>query len=89
MQRLGTALSQPGIIRTRNRTDRVLKESEAFKESDVMLGKDNGAHDDIGVSIDALYTKTSGREGWSFAMATTWDISIKRRVGFIGDSIHI
>jgi hypothetical protein len=54
MQRLGTARSQPRIIRARNRTDRVLKESEAFKESDGMLGKDNGAHDDIGVSIDVF-----------------------------------
>lgn len=54
MQRLGAALSQPGIIRARDRTDRVLKESEAFKESDVMLGKDDGAHDDIGVTIDVF-----------------------------------
>jgi hypothetical protein len=39
--------------------------------------------------MKALSTKTSGREGWSFAMATTWGISIKRRVGSVGDSIHM
>jgi hypothetical protein len=54
MQRLGAALSQPRIIRARNRTDRVLKEREAFKEGHVMLRKDDGAHDDIGVTIDVF-----------------------------------
>jgi len=54
LQRLSTALRQPAIKRTRNGANRVLEEGQAVVESGVMLGKNDGTHYDIGVTIDVF-----------------------------------
>jgi hypothetical protein len=57
MQRLSAALRQPAIKRARNGTNRVLEEGQALVQSGVMLGKNDGTHYDIGVTID-VFCKT-------------------------------
>ena len=54
MQRLGIALRQPRIIRTRNRTNRVLEEGQMLVEGSGIFGKNDSTHCDVGVAVDIL-----------------------------------
>lgn len=47
MECLGAPLGQPAIVRTRDRTVRILQEAQILRERGVVCGEDRGAHDHV------------------------------------------